>query len=215
MKKERKNEQFWSQYSENFHNLSFYVVGRENMYIFLSRVNKLRNLGDTLEIACGNGTYTELIAQNATSVLATDISKEMVEVTKGRLKDIENVEVREESAFNLKVQDNSFDTVFLANFLHVTTDCNGLLKEIYRVLKPGGKIIAFDITMYSMSFINRLTLAYRFTKTYKFPKEKAEHGSLSPLIVEELFKKNSFEVEKIEVMGEKVKAILSIGKKIV
>lgn len=45
-----------------------YVIGKESMEVFLQEVDELKDLGDTLELVCGNGTYTKILSKHATHV---------------------------------------------------------------------------------------------------------------------------------------------------
>ncbi len=50
-----------------------YVVGESSMAEFLDRVSREKELGYLLEIACGNATYTKVLAANAERIVATDL----------------------------------------------------------------------------------------------------------------------------------------------
>ncbi len=204
---------FWEQYADDFTERNNYVVGEESMAIFLARCAKLKNLGNTLELACGNGVYTRVLAKNASHILATDYSQQMVDVTKKVLADCDNIDFKQADAFHLEADDNTYDTVFMANLLHIVSDCSSLLQEIKRVLKPSGKVIALDVTVEGMSFFAKLGLIRRFMKTYGKPDEKAEKKNLTVTYVEQLFEQNGLKKESIEHFGGKTKAILSIGVK--
>lgn len=130
--------------------------------VFLSfgREKKLRQLevelsqikpGDkVLEIGCGTGTLT-LAAKDRVGpsgkMAAIDIAPEMV--AKARQKAMRkgaDVSIQEGSIANIPFQDNNFDAV-LCSFMifHMPEDVRQKgLKEIYRVLKPGGHFIAID-----------------------------------------------------------------------
>lgn len=137
----------------------------------------------------------------------------MVEVAKKVLEPYKNVKILQANAFNLPFEDQSFEPVFLANFLPVVEDSHALLIEIHRVLKPGGRIIALDASMYQMSFFNKIEMVYRFMKTYGKPDQKAEKNNLTPPYVENLLLKSGFKKEDIRVIGKGSKTIFTIGIK--
>ncbi len=209
------NDNFWEQYADDFTERNNYVIGEESMNILLARCAKLTNLGNTLELACGNGVYTRVLAKNASRILATDYSQQMVDVTKRALSSFDNIDFKQADAFHLDMDDNTYDTVFMANLLHIVPDCNALLQEVKRVLKPNGKVIALDVTGDGMSFFATMGLIIRFMKTYGKPdsNQKAEKKNLNVAYVEQLFEKSGFKKESIERIGGKTKAILSIGIK--
>ncbi len=52
----------------------------------------------------------------------------------------------------LPFQDDSFDVVFCSQVLHHSTDLRGTMKEIARVLKPGGRLALFSEPMFGLLF---------------------------------------------------------------
>ena len=69
-----------------------------------------------LELGCGTGYFTDVIAETATSVLATDISEAMLDVARGHGEGLENVQYRVVDALNLPADLGKFTAVF-AGFL--------------------------------------------------------------------------------------------------
>ncbi len=208
-----KKEEFWSQYAEDFDALNDYIIGKEDMKIVKERVGKIKNTGKLLEIACGTGIYTTILKDHADYVLATDFSKEMVEKVGKRFSSISNVEVEQADGQNLHYPKETFDTVFIANFIHVTDNCNQLMEQAVKVLKPGGRLIALDFTAAGMSLINIIKLVYRFKKSYGRPTTKAEKNKFNPKEMKELFEKHGLIVEETQLMGNKTKAVFCLGKK--
>ncbi len=76
-----------------------------------------------LELGCGTGFFTDVIAETAKSVLATDISEAMLEVAREHGEGLENVEYRVVDALSLPTDIGQFSAVF-AGFLwsHFTKD---------------------------------------------------------------------------------------------
>lgn len=71
-----------------------------------------------LELACGTGVWTEMIAQGAASVVATDINEEMLEVARELGEGLDNVTWRQADVFNLPAdlegEGGRFTAVFMA-----------------------------------------------------------------------------------------------------
>lgn len=94
-----------------------------------------------LEIATGPGLLAKHVAPAAKRMVATDYSDGMIaEARKGDCPDNLTFEVAD--AMNLPYADDSFDAVIIANALHIVPDPGKVLREIDRVLKPGGLLIA-------------------------------------------------------------------------
>lgn len=96
-----------------------------------------------LELGCGNGTGVRIIKGlfGAGKVTATDIDPSQLERARKRLKSYGNqVEFRLESATNLSCEQvGEYDAVFAFGVIHHTEDWRRSLREINRVLKPGGE----------------------------------------------------------------------------
>ncbi len=100
--------------------------------------NSLQSGMKVLEIGCGTGFFTKEIVKKPVKLIAIDISPELIEIAKKNISS-PNVEFIIENAYQMKFEDNAFDTVLGSSVLH-HLDVEAALKEIYRVLKPGGEI---------------------------------------------------------------------------
>ncbi len=206
-------ENFWEQHAQDFEKLNDYVVGVEDMRLVKEKIAEIKNLNNCLELACGNGTYTKIIAKNATNVLATDLSSQMLHIAKQNLKGFKNIDFKEVDCLNLPFEGEKFDTIFMANLLHVTDDAHKTLQEARRILKPNGKIYALDFTLFGMSESEQEKMKKRFMESYGIRTNKPQYPTLNPQSLKEIFQKESFEVIKSELIGDKSKAVFIKGKK--
>jgi ubiquinone/menaquinone biosynthesis C-methylase UbiE len=104
--------------------------------------------GDVLEIGSGSGAMAaELLARFPDIRLtATDYDDSMVEVARDRLGEFgERVEVQQADATQLPFDDESFDAVLSFIMLHHVMDWEKALAEAVRVLRPGGRLLGFDL----------------------------------------------------------------------
>ncbi|MFA4954188.1 MAG: class I SAM-dependent methyltransferase [Patescibacteria group bacterium] len=93
-----------------------------------------------LDIACGTGWTTEQFARAGAIVTAIDLTPNAVELTKKRLALYGlQATVLEADAEHLPFPDESFDYVMAWGCLMHTPDTEGAIREIRRVLVPGGK----------------------------------------------------------------------------
>jgi ubiquinone/menaquinone biosynthesis C-methylase UbiE len=100
-----------------------------------------------LDIAAGTGDQSILAARRVGpggSVLATDISAEMLAIAArvAKLEGLTNITTRVMDAQQLDLQDNAFDAVICRLALMLIPNLQPALREIRRVLKPGGKLAA-------------------------------------------------------------------------
>lgn len=96
---------------------------------------------EVLEIATGPGLLARHVAPSTRRMVATDYSDGMIaQARKGA--PIPNLTFEVADAMNLPYPNDSFDAVLIANALHIIPDPEGALREIDRVLRPGGLLIA-------------------------------------------------------------------------
>lgn len=96
---------------------------------------------EVLEIATGPGLLAKHVSPAARRMVATDYSDGMIaEARKGECPDNLTFEVAD--ATDLPYSDHSFDVVIISNALHIIPEPERALREIDRVLRDGGILIA-------------------------------------------------------------------------
>lgn len=118
----------------------------------LDRMVKLLNpqLEDkVLDVATGAGHTAIKIAGYIKKVVAIDITREMLSQAKKQSdeKGIDNIEFCIEDVHNMKFADNTFDIVASRLAAHHFSNIKNALKEMCRVLKPGGKLYILDCSV--------------------------------------------------------------------
>lgn len=111
--------------------------------------NLIRILGDIkgkncIDLACGQGIFTEMLAKESASSFGIDISKELIGIAKNRLavNKIKNIEYFVSPSDDLfMVKDNSKDFVVCVLALQNIEKLDETIKEISRVLKKSGSFI--------------------------------------------------------------------------
>lgn len=114
----------------------------ERSYAYLyRRISKLVRGKEVLELATGPGALAKRIAPVTKRMLATDYSEGMIaEAKKGACPNNLRFEVAD--ALALPYADASFDAVVIVNALHLLPEPERALREIARVLRPDGILIA-------------------------------------------------------------------------
>lgn len=101
-----------------------------------------------LDVGAGRGWAAKQLAVRGCSVVAVDVTDDD-QVGLGRSRALmEEANVRFDAVVadseRLPFADASFDVVFCAAALHHTTDFDGLMANISRVLRPGGRLVAVN-----------------------------------------------------------------------
>lgn len=96
-----------------------------------------------LDLAAGTGTSSEPMADAGVRVIACDLSVGMLSVGKTRRPDLAFVAG---DALHLPFADESFDAVTMSFGLRNVADVEGALAELYRVTKPGGRLVVCEFS---------------------------------------------------------------------
>lgn len=95
-----------------------------------------------LEVGCGLGTDGVQFAKAGADYTGIDLTQAAVELAKRHFESLElSGAFCIADAEGLDFPDNSFDVVYSHGVLHHTPDTAGAVREIHRVLRPGGKAI--------------------------------------------------------------------------
>jgi ubiquinone/menaquinone biosynthesis C-methylase UbiE len=117
----------------------------------LARVVELARPGPSelaLDIATGAGHTALAIAPHVARVVAYDLTPQMLQETErnARARGLRNVETRQGAAEALPFADASFDIVTVRQAPHHFADIRSAVREMARVVKPGGRVVVVDST---------------------------------------------------------------------
>jgi len=121
-----------------------------------------------LDLAGGTGDLAAEFAKKVGKeghVVLADINEKMLQQGRMRLLDqgiVGNVTFVQADAESLPFPDNYFDCITIAFGLRNVTDKAAALKSMYRVLKPGGKLLVLEFSKPVMPLLSSLYDAYSF-----------------------------------------------------
>jgi cyclopropane fatty-acyl-phospholipid synthase-like methyltransferase len=132
----------------------------------------LSSLGPTksdriLEIGCGPGTWTDLIASRCSKVVAIDISKKMIEKAK------ENIQNNNVTFINSDFTDHDFkekfDKIFSVRVFEYIPNKMDFFRRVCCLLNPGGELVIITKTKDSLwDFYKRMKKSLRFYNRNSF-----------------------------------------------
>ncbi|UCC38174.1 MAG: methyltransferase domain-containing protein [Candidatus Aminicenantes bacterium] len=105
------------------------------------------------DIGAGTGFVTEGLMQKGLEVIAVDQSEAMLDEMRKKFADAKGVEYRTGEAEKLPIQDDSVDYAFANMYLHHVELPLDAIKEMARILKPGGRLVITDMDEHKFDFL--------------------------------------------------------------
>lgn len=207
-----KKEEYWDNLAQTLNEDQTYIVGMGTQQAIIKRLSGENDLGELMEFGCGAGYFTKAVAKNARHVTATDFSDEMLAMARTQLKDLQNVTVEKADCKKTTFPSGKFDSLFMANLIHVIENPSTTLKESHRILKDDGLLLLVDYTMHGMRGFEKMKSGIRYLKKWGKPPGYFR-GDLSPDEFKSLVESEGFKVEDVQVIGDKIKAIYLKSRK--
>jgi len=134
---------FWDKTAEKYAkspigNLEAYNYTLERTRSYLSPTDKV------LEVGCGTGSTALLLAGDVDRIVASDISRNMIEIAteKAQAESIANAKFITADLFDRAIDHGPYDVVLALNLLHLLEDTSAAIQRIDKLLKPGGFFIS-------------------------------------------------------------------------
>ncbi|MFY4775975.1 demethylmenaquinone methyltransferase [Metabacillus sp. RGM 3146] len=126
---------------------------------------KVQKGDKALDVCCGTGDWTLALAEAAGDngrVIGLDFSSNMLSVAKKKVAEskFSHIELIQGNAMKLPFEDNTFDFVTIGFGLRNVPDYMTVLKEMTRVVKPGGKVVCLETSQPTMPGFRQAYLLY-------------------------------------------------------
>lgn len=165
--------------------------------------------GDVLEIACGTGIVTRKLRERLSpslNLVATDLSKTMLDYARAKLDGREGIEWREADALKLPFGDSSFGAVVCGFGMMFMPDRQAALIEARRVLSDGGVLLfnVWDRIEENLhALVNATVLETLFPGEpemwFRSPYDMYDPGLLRRLLASARFRETRIETKRISV----------------
>jgi ArsR family transcriptional regulator len=138
-----KSQAFFAEASADWDSLRATMFGpRSDLAGTLALLDPTAVVGD---LGCGTGALSAALAPHAARVHAVDASPAMLRAASARLAGCPNVVVQEGSIESLPLADAALDIAIVMLVLHHVADPKRALREVRRVLRPGGRVLITDM----------------------------------------------------------------------
>ena len=141
--REFKEKKFWDKFARKYDSFIKNTVSKTYVEIIEHLDSELNLQQSVLEIGTGTGIISFSVCSKVSSIVATDISPEMIQIAKQKQTDsnIKNIDFQVQDSYHLTFPDKSFELVIANNLLHLLYEPEKPLSEVKRVLKDNGIFI--------------------------------------------------------------------------
>jgi len=103
---------------------------------------------NVIEIACGTGNWTQILAKRSCRVLAIDSSSKSLELAREKVQTLNNVNFEIADAYSLENINDKYDVAYTADFFsHIPKKRIGVfLESLKKVIKPDGLVIMVEMS---------------------------------------------------------------------
>jgi ubiquinone/menaquinone biosynthesis C-methylase UbiE len=97
------------------------------------------------DLGCGTGAMIATLAPFVSRVVGVDQSAAMLQTARKRLRGVVNVDLRRGELEALPIDDGRLDAAVMVVVLHHAAEPEAVLREMARVLRPGGRVLVIDM----------------------------------------------------------------------
>lgn len=182
------------------------LLGDSRSRVLAEVTGALKGEGTVVDVGAGSGYYSLAIARELKrgKVISLDLSQEMLQHLREAAKKrglADRVEVLESSAYQIRLGDGSVDMAIANGVFHELAHPELALREMVRVLRPGGHVIVTDFR--ADTWIGR-----RIASAHR----REDHGPFSLQELDGLFRDVGLREIQVSVVRHMVMAVGVTGK---
>jgi ArsR family transcriptional regulator len=108
-----------------------------------------------LDVGTGTGRMLQLLGRNAKRAVGLDSSHSMLAVARANLDraEIRGIDLRQGDVYSPPFGNDSFDLIVIHQVLHFLDDPARAIREISRLLTPGGRLLIVDFAPHALEFL--------------------------------------------------------------
>jgi len=173
---------------------------------YFMRFSKELSKGTFLEIGCASGIGAFLIKNyfSPSKIISIDLDKRMVDIARKNIQD-PSIFFEVGNASKLRFGDNHFDAVFDFIVIHHIPNWKDCLEELYRVLKPQGKLFVYDVSIESFNTLFGRIMKITSRHPYRYMYKKSDFI--------ECLEKTGFKIIKKEDIRDIKKHFMVVAEK--
>ena len=139
---------FWDRWA-GLYDLAQRANSKVNREMVRAAAARIPAGADVLDCAAGTGTFSMAAAPRAARVLCTDLSLPMLDRARSKAEQLGlgNISFAPRDLLNLEDPDGTYGAVVAANVLHLLPEPGGAVRELWRVVRPGGVLLYSTCTI--------------------------------------------------------------------
>ncbi len=152
--RERKNrmQRFFNDIAEKWDSLKQDVFGNFNLNNRI--IEKVEKCGVAVDLGCGTGELLLLLASKADHLIGVDSSPNMLKQAKKKTASLNSkVDLRLGEMEHLPIRDGKADLAVASMVLHHLVMPSAGIREIRRILKPGGRLLITDFEKHDIEMV--------------------------------------------------------------
>ena len=129
---------------------------------FINYLNPQKNTR-LIDVASGTGDIAKLFLEKVNfkgTVCCIDENKGMLKISKKKFTNTKNIEWHCNNAEKLPFKNDEFDYYTISFGIRNITNINIAIKEAFRVLKPGGRLLCLEFSKIKNEILNQFYKAY-------------------------------------------------------